>query len=45
MPSSWPAARARLFKLRADLDDFESSGESARAALINAVNRIPATAR
>jgi len=33
---------AFLFELRAALDDFESRGELARAALIDAVNRMPA---
>lgn len=33
---------AALFELRAALDDFESGGESARAALVAAVGRVPA---
>lgn len=33
---------AFLFELRAALDDLESRGELARAALIDAVNRMPA---
>jgi tetratricopeptide (TPR) repeat protein len=34
---------ATLFELRAALDDFELRGESARAALADAVSRFPAT--
>lgn len=33
---------ATLFELRAALDDFELRGEPARAALVEAVRRIPA---
>ena len=33
---------ATLFELRAALDDFELRGEPARAALADAVSRIPA---
>ena len=32
---------ATLFELRATLDDFELRGQPARAALIDAVSRIP----
>ena len=34
---------ARLFELRAAIDDFALRGEPARAALVDAASRMPAT--